>query len=77
MYSELETGLKYRGCTGIEDELQYGVPETIYNLLRADMRVWMLTGDKLVRQVRRAGDRDFDRPIMSTYRAHDNRAGPA
>jgi phospholipid-translocating ATPase len=29
------------------DELQEEVPETLRDLQRADIRVWMLTGDKL------------------------------
>jgi phospholipid-transporting ATPase len=34
------------GATAIEDKLQKGVPETIFTLLRAGIKVWMLTGDK-------------------------------
>ncbi|KAL7750772.1 drs2 neo1 protein [Sorochytrium milnesiophthora] len=34
------------GATGIEDRLQRGVPDTIKNLERAGIKVWMLTGDK-------------------------------
>lgn len=34
------------GATGIEDKLQRGVPETIDKLQRADIKIWMLTGDK-------------------------------
>ncbi|XP_063003395.1 phospholipid-transporting ATPase IK [Elgaria multicarinata webbii] len=34
------------GATAIEDKLQDGVPETIHLLKRADIKVWMLTGDK-------------------------------
>ncbi|TPX75731.1 hypothetical protein CcCBS67573_g03000 [Chytriomyces confervae] len=43
---ELERGLVLLGATAIEDRLQDGVPETIENLRRANIRVWMLTGDK-------------------------------
>ena len=31
---------------GIEDKLQDGVPETIANLRKAGIKVWVLTGDK-------------------------------
>ena len=34
------------GSTAIEDKLQDGVPETIANLLKANVKVWVLTGDK-------------------------------
>ncbi|VDL92263.1 unnamed protein product [Schistocephalus solidus] len=34
------------GVTGIEDRLQEGVPETLSDLRRAGMKVWVLTGDK-------------------------------
>ncbi|KAI9350349.1 hypothetical protein BDR26DRAFT_833502 [Obelidium mucronatum] len=43
---ELERGLTLLGATAIEDKLQEGVPNTIENLRRANIRVWMLTGDK-------------------------------
>jgi P-type E1-E2 ATPase len=35
------------GATGIEDKLQKGVPETISMLLKATIKVWILTGDKM------------------------------
>lgn len=34
------------GATAIEDRLQAGVPETISTLMRADIKIWVLTGDK-------------------------------
>lgn len=34
------------GATAIEDKLQDGVPETIADLLKANIKVWILTGDK-------------------------------
>jgi magnesium-transporting ATPase (P-type) len=39
--------LRYMGCIGLEDQLQDFVPEAIQNFLRASIRVWMITGDKL------------------------------
>lgn len=42
----IEKNLVLLGATAIEDKLQEGVPETIAALLKADIRVWMLTGDK-------------------------------
>ncbi|KAI1791774.1 hypothetical protein LXA43DRAFT_888661, partial [Ganoderma leucocontextum] len=35
------------GATAIEDRLQDGVPETIADLKEADIKIWVLTGDKL------------------------------
>jgi magnesium-transporting ATPase (P-type) len=34
------------GASAIEDKLQDGVPDTIAMLLSADIRLWVLTGDK-------------------------------
>lgn len=42
----IERKLKLIGATAIEDKLQEGVPETIASLLKADINVWVLTGDK-------------------------------
>ncbi|KAL8190164.1 UNVERIFIED_CONTAM: putative phospholipid-transporting ATPase VA [Gekko kuhli] len=42
----LETDLHLLGATGIEDRLQDGVPETIANLRKAGLKIWVLTGDK-------------------------------
>ena len=45
LYDEYETNLTYVGSTAIEDKLQNGVPETIDMLIRANIKVWVLTGD--------------------------------
>ena len=42
----IESDLELLGATGIEDKLQDQVPETIYRLRQAGMKVWVLTGDK-------------------------------
>ena len=34
------------GATAIEDKIQDGVPETIDSLMKAGIKVWVLTGDK-------------------------------
>ncbi|CAO1629409.1 unnamed protein product [Parajaminaea phylloscopi] len=47
MASELERGFVLYGATAIEDRLQDGVPETIADLKRAGINVWVATGDKL------------------------------
>lgn len=35
------------GCTAVEDKLQDDVPETLADFLKANINVWMLTGDKM------------------------------
>lgn len=42
----IERNLHLLGATAIEDRLQEGVPETIANLAKADIKIWILTGDK-------------------------------
>jgi phospholipid-translocating ATPase len=42
----IEQGFSLLGASAIEDKLQKGVPETIGKLRRANMKIWMLTGDK-------------------------------
>lgn len=42
----IEHDFELAGATGIEDKLQKGVPEAIDKLRRANIRMWMLTGDK-------------------------------
>jgi phospholipid-transporting ATPase len=44
---EQEADLKFLGVVGMEDQLQLLVPEAIKDFLRAGIRVWMITGDKL------------------------------
>ncbi|KAM9330586.1 phospholipid-transporting ATPase IK [Gastrophryne carolinensis] len=46
VYEELECNLQLLGATAIEDKLQDHVPETIQLLKNANMKVWVLTGDK-------------------------------
>ena len=45
--SELETDLILIGATAVLDKLQEDVPEIIRDLIRANVKVWMLTGDKM------------------------------
>lgn len=45
--ARLEKDLTLLGSTAIEDKLQDGVPETIADLKRAGIKVWVATGDKL------------------------------
>ncbi len=42
----IEHDLYLLGATAIEDRLQDGVPETIHTLQEANIKVWVLTGDR-------------------------------
>ena len=46
-YEEIEKNLRLIGATAIEDKLQDGVPQCIERLARADIKIWVLTGDKV------------------------------
>ncbi|XP_015253108.1 PREDICTED: phospholipid-transporting ATPase ID-like [Cyprinodon variegatus] len=46
LYEEIEKDLLLLGATAIEDKLQDGVPQTIEQLAKADIKIWVLTGDK-------------------------------
>ncbi|XP_056417763.1 phospholipid-transporting ATPase IB isoform X7 [Hyla sarda] len=45
-YEHIEKNLMLLGATAIEDQLQGGVPETISTLMKAEIKIWVLTGDK-------------------------------
>ncbi|XP_074150567.1 putative phospholipid-transporting ATPase IM isoform X1 [Sminthopsis crassicaudata] len=45
-YEEIERDMMLLGATAIEDKLQDGVIETIANLSLANIKIWVLTGDK-------------------------------
>jgi len=49
------------GATAIEDKLQDGVPETLTDLKRAGIKVWVCTGDKLETAV---GTSSFDHVLQ-------------
>ncbi|XP_063276372.1 phospholipid-transporting ATPase ID isoform X6 [Prinia subflava] len=46
LYDEVEHDMMLLGATAIEDKLQQGVPETIAILTLANIKIWVLTGDK-------------------------------
>ncbi|XP_069480865.1 probable phospholipid-transporting ATPase IM [Ambystoma mexicanum] len=46
VYEEIERNMMLLGATAVEDKLQEGVSETISSLLMANMKLWILTGDK-------------------------------
>jgi len=44
---KIETNFMAIGMTAVEDKLQDKVPECIANFIESNIKVWMLTGDKL------------------------------
>lgn len=47
VYEDIEQNLVLIGATAIEDKLQDDVPDTIATLAEADIKIWVLTGDKV------------------------------
>ena len=47
IYNKMEQNIYLIGCTIVEDRLQDKVPETIKDLRNANIKIWMLTGDKM------------------------------
>ncbi|XP_016336878.1 probable phospholipid-transporting ATPase IM [Sinocyclocheilus anshuiensis] len=46
LYEEIEKDMMLIGATAIEDKLQDGVSHTIEQLTKAEIKIWVLTGDK-------------------------------
>jgi P-type E1-E2 ATPase len=44
---EIEVNLILAGCSAIEDKLQENVGQTIKDIKKAGIKVWVLTGDKV------------------------------
>lgn len=42
----IERDMRFIGATGVEDRLQNDVPVTIKTLMKANIKIWMLTGDR-------------------------------
>ena len=47
LQKEIEKGLTFVGVSAIEDKLQENVEKALCDLIDANIRVWMLTGDKV------------------------------
>ena len=47
IYQKIDSSLTLIGSNIVEDKLQGNVPEVIKELRQADIKIWMLTGDKL------------------------------
>ncbi|KAI1078753.1 phospholipid-translocating P-type ATPase [Whalleya microplaca] len=63
----IEQGFDLAGATAIEDKLQLGVPETIEKLQRANIKVWMLTGDKRETAINIAHSARLAKPFSEVY----------
>ena len=46
LFDSMEKDLQYLGSSAIEDKLQENVADTIDHVMQANIRVWVLTGDK-------------------------------
>lgn len=63
----IEQDLDLAGVTAIEDKLQQDVPETIDKLRRANIKVWMLTGDKRETAINIAHSARICKPFSEVY----------
>ncbi|POR36537.1 Phospholipid-transporting ATPase [Tolypocladium paradoxum] len=63
----IEQSFDLVGATAIEDKLQQGVPETIDRLRRANIKIWMLTGDKRETAINIAHSARICRPGSDLY----------
>ncbi|KAI0599219.1 hypothetical protein F4775DRAFT_131524 [Biscogniauxia sp. FL1348] len=63
----IERDFDLAGATAIEDKLQEGVPETIDKLRRANIKVWMLTGDKRETAIEIAHAARLVKPFSELY----------
>ncbi|KAK3685126.1 hypothetical protein B0T22DRAFT_516968 [Podospora appendiculata] len=63
----IEQNFDLAGATAIEDKLQKGVPATIDKLRRANIKVWMLTGDKRETAINIAHSARICKPFSEIY----------
>ncbi|KUI52838.1 putative phospholipid-transporting ATPase DNF3 [Cytospora mali] len=63
----IEQSFDLAGATAIEDKLQQDVPETIDKLRRANIKVWMLTGDKRETAINIAHSARICKPCSEIY----------
>ncbi|CAK7202074.1 drs2 neo1 protein [Sporothrix eucalyptigena] len=63
----IEQNLQLIGASAIEDKLQVGVPETMDTLRRANIKIWMLTGDKRETAINIAHAARLCRPSSAVY----------
>jgi len=71
-FRSIENDMLLLGVTGVEDKLQENVPETLETLGAANIKIWMLTGDKLETAIcvalsSRLITRDTDFVVINSY----------
>lgn len=80
LFEEIEKDLTLAGVSAIEDKLQEGVPETIELLIKSEIRLWVLTGDKketsliigrTCRLIEEIGRNDIDLTFSSLIRSKE------
>ena len=64
---KIEDAFDLIGASAIEDKLQKGVPETVDKLRRANIKIWMLTGDKRETAINIAHSARICRPGSDLY----------
>ncbi|KAI1308050.1 hypothetical protein F5Y03DRAFT_350954 [Xylaria venustula] len=72
---QIEHTLDLVGATAIEDKLQVGVPETIDKLRRANIKIWMLTGDKRETAINIAHSARICRPSSDVFILDSSKGG--
>ncbi|KAI0398363.1 hypothetical protein F5Y17DRAFT_410106 [Xylariaceae sp. FL0594] len=73
---QIEQMLDLVGATAIEDKLQVGVPETIDKLRRANIKIWMLTGDKRETAINIAHSARICRPASDIFILDSTKGAP-
>ncbi|OLN88113.1 putative phospholipid-transporting ATPase DNF3-like protein 1 [Colletotrichum chlorophyti] len=63
----IEQSFNLVGASAIEDKLQEGVAETIDKLRRANIKIWMLTGDKRETAINIAHSTRICQPVSDLY----------
>ncbi|KAK1970913.1 phospholipid-translocating P-type ATPase [Colletotrichum sublineola] len=63
----IEQSFTLVGASAIEDKLQEGVPETIDKLRRANVKIWMLTGDKRETAINIAHSARICQPVSDLF----------
>lgn len=56
VWDEMEQDFHLLGATALEDRLQDGVADTIEDLKRAGIKIWVATGDKLETAIGKSAD---------------------
>ncbi|KAI0535380.1 hypothetical protein GGR58DRAFT_529526 [Xylaria digitata] len=72
----IEKDFELAGASAIEDKLQVGVPETIDKLRRANIKVWMLTGDKRETAINIARSANLAKSFSEIYMLDATAADP-